>query len=175
MMNNNFWKDAYKELWADSSEKEDYIKDIVERETGFELVPFGFGAESTEFLSGSAEEYGKEKGAPDFKVKGTNIFVEVTGPLSEYAKPYSGLWLRPDKLNYAQKYKMEHDEFFVLYFASINKWFSIHADQEFIKEAHSFEVIRPVIRGNKERYIVVPYNHKSVKPLSYMIGYIKNI
>ena len=171
----DFWKKAYKDLWNTASSKEEFIKNLIEKETGLEVVPFGLGAESNQFISGSAEEHNKEKGAPDYHIKGTNIYIEVTGPISDRPKPEAGLWLRPDKLNYVYKHLKDQDEFFALHFSSTGDWFSIHATKDFIEVAKSYKTAELNIRGNKERYEIIPYESPYVKPLQAMIDYLKNI
>ena len=97
----NFWKDAYKGTWKASAKRESYFKKMFEESSGCVLIGSGLGTESTEYISGSASSNGYEKGAPDFNVAGSNIFIEVTGPLSPKVKLSDPLWFRPDKIEHA--------------------------------------------------------------------------
>ena len=184
MADENFWKNAYESFWEKSSQKEKLLRDIIFEKTSFELEPYGLGAESTEFIPGSAKKHSNELGAPDFKVNGINVFVEVTGPLSNKARPESGLWIRPDKLNYAFTHRKKQEEFFVLLFDSVNKWYVIHANEEFFQdvkqkqkffEQNDYIKIYPIIRGNKECYISINHDNPFVKDLDYFISYLKKI
>lgn len=173
MTDNNFWKKAYKDLWEKASTKEETLRIIIQKTTGLELEPFGLGAESIDFINGSAKENNNEKGAPDYHIKNTNIYVEVTGPVSDAAKPQNGLWIRPDKLNYAYKYLGKKDEFFVLYFPSVKEWYVLHFTEEFANHASDFKSIKPIIRGIQEKYIEIPYNCKYINSLDYLIKYLQ--
>lgn len=177
--NANFWKNAYKDTWEVSNKKEDDLRKIIESHTGLTMIPYGLGACETTFISGSAASNGNTKGSPDFRIKDTNIFVEVTGPLSKFAKPKSGLWIRPDKLEYAYRRHKKADEFIAAYFPSTNEWCIIHATAAFFKDVHEkgskktdYRKITPKIRGNVETYIEIKYDNPFVKDLDYMLNYL---
>ena len=180
MYDPDYWKKKYQKLWSKSSMKEEYLQNMILNETGLELEPYGLGAGETEFISGSAQDNGHEKGSPDFKVKDKNIFIEITGPLNDRTKPQSGLWLRPDKLNYAYKNRNLADEFFALYFPSVNDWFVIHADQKFFthvfqnKGKNDYFEVTPTIRGVQEKYIKISYENPFVKKIDKLISFLKD-
>ena len=177
----NYWKEAYRDLWSQSAAKEEMLKEIIESETGLILEPFGLGAASSAFISGSAEENGHDKDAPDFQVKGTNIFIEITGPINNTTHPKEGLWIRPAKLNYAYIHMAEAEEFFALYFPAVQEWYVIHANKEFFdhvfanKEKTDYFTIYPVIRGRQERYVEISLANPFVKDLSVLIDYLHSI
>ncbi len=178
MNNDNYWKDRYQHLWQQSSQKEKLLREIIQAETGLLLRPTGLGAESAEYIPGSAKVNNNEKGSPDFEVCGTNVFIEVTGPISRSARPENGLWLRPDKLNYAFLHKKEIEDFFALFFPSTDRWYIIHANQAFFdhvkkhKGKDDYYERRPVIRGFSERYIEIAFNNPFIKDLDYLISFL---
>lgn len=175
----NFWKERYQHLWSASSKKEEFLKNLIFEETGLKLVPYGLGAGTSTFISGSAKDNDNERGAPDFKVEGENVFIEVTGPLSNRIRPQDGIWIRPDKLEYAQRHMDEQEEFFALYFPVVNEWLIIHADQSFFhhfsrnKGKGDYMERTPAIRGVKERYIEISYHNPFVKQMNELISFLK--
>ena len=103
MSDENYWKSRYSNTWNAASKREAYIASLIEQKTGKKVQLTGLGAGSTEFISGSAARHGQEKGAPDLNIVGTNIYIEVTGPQSNYVKSHAPLWVRPDKVAHAEK------------------------------------------------------------------------
>jgi len=92
------YKDKYKNHWLVSNEREKAVKRLLSQ-FGYELESYGFMAESTAYSSYKP----KESGIPDYRIKGTNKYVEVTGtdvPVS----PVSPIWVRPDKVQYAKRH-----------------------------------------------------------------------
>lgn len=131
-MNENYWKDAYKGTWEASSEREKRLMIYLERLTGMQCSASGLGAGSSQYISGSAARNGYQKGDADFVIDGTNIYIEVTGPLVKTVKPAAPLWFRPDKLKNAVR-NSEHDVFLAHHCMSVDLWRIIHVDEEFKK------------------------------------------
>lgn len=177
----DYWKDAYSASWKNSSEKEKAFRAMVKERTGLELVPNGLGAESTEMIHGSAQKSGYEMGAPDYRVEGTNIFIEVTGPLTPTVDPRFGLWLRPDKLKYAFMHRKEQKEYFVLYFPRTKEWLCVEAGEEFFKDyvkrrnEDDYILKTPTIRGRKERYYCINYDNWFVHRIDYLYDKLREI
>lgn len=174
-MDTNFWKDAYKDLWLSSSKKESEIADFITKNTGLVVIPVGLGAESSDFISGSASQNGYEKGDPDLKIENTNIYLEVTGPLSDKVKSSEPLWFRPDKIDNAKSKFGSHDTFLLHNCSGENLWRVIHIDESFIAkyDAGHFKTVSPYIRGNKEKYVEISADDECVKPLSVLMEYLK--
>ena len=178
----DYWKKNYSFLWEKSSEREESIKKIIEEKTGFILEPFGLGAQSSDFLSGNAKSYDKEKGSPDYHVKGTNVYIEVTGSYSNFTKAGDDIWIRPDKLAYASGHASEQEEFFVFVFSAAKVAYVIHFNQETIDYARQafidksdYQLESHFIRGVEEHYCAIHSNTKYVKDLNFLIQYlIKN-
>lgn len=83
----NYWKDRYQSTWDRSTQREAVLAEYLERKTGRQVEPCGLGAESTAYIAGSASKNGFEKGDADLHVVGTNVYIEVTGPLEGNVGP----------------------------------------------------------------------------------------
>ena len=80
-MDENYWKDAYQDTWDEASKREKGLKAYIEKSVGVRCSETGLGTGTTVYISGTAEKNGYQKGDADFQVEGTNVYVEVTGPL----------------------------------------------------------------------------------------------
>jgi len=98
-------KEAFKGTWDLSAKKEAFVKNNIERHAGVKVLDVGFGAGSTKYIAGSSGSHGHEKAAPDLQIEGTNIVIEVTGPL-EAIDLDRDLLINLSKVKYA----MEHPE-----------------------------------------------------------------
>ena len=173
----NYWKNKYKTLWSSFATREEQVKTIIENETDFKVEYFGTGAGTTRFIDGKSDE----KGSPDLHVIGTDIYIEVTGPLSDKVKEGSPLWVRPDKLNYVYKHMYDKNEFIINNFKSKAIWYVIHFDEETMsyakkakKEGTDYTKITPTIRDAKEAYIEISPNTRYVNNLQSIIDYLKS-
>ena len=172
-MDENFWKDAYQDAWVPSSEREKRLAKYLFEVTGKKLLPVGLGAESTQYISGSARRNGYEKGDADFVVAGTNIYIEVTGPLVKSVTPSDPLWFRPDKIENAISHP-DHDVFLVHHCMSADLWRVIHVDGTFKKRYRNgeFPMITRLIRGNREQYIEIDAGDPCIEPFDTLVAYI---
>lgn len=175
-MNENFWKDAYKDTWAQSSDRENWMIEFIKRETGKTAVDSGLGAGTDTYINGSAKTNGYEKVDADLHILGTNIYVEVTGPLKKSVPEAAPLWFRPDKLNNAIKNREIHDTFLAHHCPSTNRWRIIHVDARFIDRCYNreFKVVNPIIRGNRERYVEILTTDRAIRGLDFLIDYIRS-
>jgi len=98
-------KEAFKGTWELSAQKEAFVKDSIERCAGVKVLDVGFGAGSTEYIKGSSGSHGFDKAAPDLKVEGTNLVIEVSGPLRSMSQK-ADLLVNTSKVEYA----LEHPE-----------------------------------------------------------------
>lgn len=177
-MDSNYWKNAYKGTWDASSRRELYMVQWIKESTGLEAEVTGLGAGTSTFINGSASQNGYVKGDADLHIKNTNIYIEVTGPLSKTVSVMRPLWFRPDKFNNAvQNARKGHDTFFVHHCPSENVWRVIHIDEKLIARLfkHEFNIIEPIINGRKERYVEVPANDSCVKPIEFLKQYLIKI
>lgn len=174
-MDSNYWKNAYKGTWAASSKRELYMAQWIKDNTGLEVEVTGLGAGTNAFISGSASENGYDKGDADLHIKNTNIYIEVTGPLSKTVSSNRPLWFRPDKFNNAVKNaRRGHDTFFVHHCPSEDLWRVIHIDGELIARLyrHEFITVSPIINGRKEVYVEVPASDCCVHALEFLQQYL---
>lgn len=172
----NFWKNEYQEIWASSSAREIQVAQIIEAETKSKLIKNGLGAESTEFISGSASDNGYLKGDADYSVKGTNIFIEVTGPLVKSVTRDQPLWFRPDMISNAIQNIKIHDTWLVHHLPQNNELRTIHVDTAFIQAYRDgqFNIRQLTIRGNQERFVEFLSNSKFVSPINLLYEKIMN-
>ena len=174
-MDDNYWKKQYQATWKQSSQREITIAAKLTASTGKQVRPVGFGAGNAEFLSGSASSHGYTKGDADLQVVGTNIHLEVTGPLVKSVDERQGIWIRPDKLANARAV-IGKVETWVLHHLPKNDLVRVvPLDVDFYRalDAGEFPVATPRIRGAQERYQAIPANHQCVKPLTVLIQRLK--
>lgn len=176
----DFWKREYQEEWDESSAREAEFAKTIGRMTGRDVEFVGLGAGSTEFISGSARDHGGYAGDADLRVKDTDIYIEVTGPLRVNPNCINrvngwSLWVRPDKLRNARARLGEHDTFIAHNVKPTGLWRVIHLDQEFFDryDAGYYSCDEHNIRGNVETYVSIPARDVKVEPVSHLYDYIK--
>lgn len=174
-MDNNYWKRAYQNTWDASSEREKFMINWIMINTGLTAERFGLGAGTSDFIDGSAEDNGYEKGEADLHIINTNVYIEVTGPLTKSVPVSSALWFRPDKFENAIKNMSNgHDTFFAHHCPSENLWRIVHIDDELAERYldGDFRIVTPCIRGRQERYVEVPSNDVCIKSLNSLLTYL---
>lgn len=182
VMDRNYWKEAYKDLWSQTSKKEESIRSIIEHETGYTVMSIGLGAGSADFLSGSATDHGKEKGDADLYVVDADAYVEVTGP-NISVDMQASLWVRPDKVrNSFDKMTAGKGRLHVIvHVASVKPDGHqvirvILLGPEFAKGLYTGAIkeITPVIRGRQERYYDVPVDHECIVSFSEFLAMLRS-
>ena len=122
-MDADFWKNAYRSTWDVAARRENVV----------ELRANGFGTGSNEFISGSANANGFVKGDADFCIPEFDIYIEVTGPLSDRVPRDSALWIRPDKIaNAIANIDKGHKTFIVHHCPSADLFRCIALDEDFV-------------------------------------------
>ena len=177
MFDENFWKKKYGPLsWKAGSTKEEKVKDIIEEECKCTCELTGLGAGKTDFLEGSAKSQGYEKGESDIRVNDTNIGVEVTGPNVDYVGKAAGLWVRPDKIQYAINHP-EKDSWVVHVLKKNFYMRAIHFDASFVNDYQNqkFEIVRPQIKGSVETYVEIPANSEHVLNVENLFDTINRV
>lgn len=182
MTGKDYWKKSYEPMWDESSKREEEFKAIIESQTGLKLEPAGLGAESTEYIKGSASDNGYEKGSADYHVVGTNIYIEVTGSFSKYTKDGDPIWFRPDKIENAKMHLGDHDTFLANNFKYANMWYIIHYTNEFdeySREANikgtDCQLISKNIRDKEEHFIEIKSSNPYIMNLNDLIEYLKQV
>jgi len=168
-------KKAYKDTWDISSRKEDVFRRAVG--ANVVLVPTGFGAGSSEYLRGSSADHGHERSAPDFVVDGTNIFVEVTGPLKTMSDDRirrGGLWVTVAKTEYARRHPDKKCWIAWMNGVGVGGCRMIRLGDAFERAVAAGEIKRREVRlrGPAERFMVVPASHECVVNLDVFIDEI---
>lgn len=182
MEDKEFWKNKYSFLWKKSADREKCFKEFIEKETGLKLEYYGLAAGSDKLIHGSSKDNDLEKGAPDFHVLNTDIYIELTSSNSSKTKKGDPIWIRPDKLNFAKNNRFTHNEFIVNNFIHAKEWYVIHIDANLLGYAkeksfdnEDFAIVEPIIRGQKEKYIQINSNNPFVTGLDSLIDYLKNV
>ena len=176
-MDNNYWKNAYQNTWDQSSERENFMVNWIKENTGLTAEVIGLGAGTNEFIDGSATQNGYEKGDADLHIVDSNIYIEVTGPLTKSVSVHSALWFRPDKFQNAIRNRMNgHDTFFAHHCPSADLWRIIHIDDILVKryQRGDFRIVNPWIRGRRETYVEIPSNDICIESLDYLRDYLTN-
>lgn len=173
----NYWKRQYKDTWEQASDRESTIMAYLKQASGRSIELVGFGSGSTSFLQGPALSYGHEKGDADLLVTGTNIYLEVTGPLVKTVTPEADLWVRPDKIENARKYKASRETWIVHHLPMKDLIRVVRIDSRFWSslKADEFPTVEPMIRGVRERYYSIPAAHHCVRSCSELIQRLKSL
>jgi hypothetical protein len=173
----NYWKNQYKDTWGQSSQRETAIARYLEEATGRTIKPVGLGAGSADFFSGSAASHGHAKGDADLVVVGTNIYLEVTGPLVPSVDIHAVLWVRPDKVDNARRSRDSHETWVLHHLPKNDLIRVINLSEPFWRslDAGEFPIVTPRIRGVQERYHAIPATHTCVQPYSALIDRLRRV
>lgn len=172
----DYWKRQYAETWDQSAEREKAIAAFLSDQTGTKVVQVGLGAGDTSFISGSASQHGHGKGDADLKVDGTDIYLEVTGPLVKFVTRDKPLWVRPDKLESARR-QNEHETWVIHHLPKDDLIRVIPLNDEFwtALDNDEFPIANPVIRGARETYHEIGASHPCVKSYDVLIARLSEL
>lgn len=180
-MDKHYWKEAYKDSWSAASKKEEAIKLLIEKETGYSVKIVGLGAGTDGYITGNASDNNMNKGDADLYISEIETYIEVTGPNIPMALELP-LWFRPDKFaNTAQKLSKgvgrKHFVIHVLDEKATGKKIIrvIDLNQTFFKRLNekAFKTVYPRIRGRQETYIEILYNDGSIISFDEFIELLK--
>ena len=180
-MDENFWKEAYKDSWARASDKENWVKSSIEQLAGVPVEVIGLGAGSTDYIAGSAVFNGHEKGGADLYLPSLDIYVEVTGPNIKVTKN-DALWVRPDKIAGAlRKIAAGTGKMHVVVHLAqlqpngekIARVLLLDTRIERAVADSTIELIKPKIRGRVEQYYAVPANYILVRPYENFLQFLR--
>lgn len=170
------FKDAYKGTWAAGAKKETRVKELIEKHCAVAVESIGFGAGSEEYIEGSSGSHGFEKAAPDLGIVGSNIVVEVTGPLTRVGVG-EDLLINPEKVAYAKN----HPE--------LDYWIAhvngagpkaairmIHIAEIFAAEELSGKIVRDFqrTRTGKMMFFAVPPTSNAISWFATFVAYVKH-
>lgn len=171
------FKEAFKGTWAASAKKEGFVKNQIERFTDLTVLEKGFGAGETGYIEGASGEHGFDKAAPDLEIKGTNIVIEVTGPLRAIQMG-SSLLINITKVQYA----LDHPEK-EYWMGWLNGVVSRRSQTRFVRIGKKFRegIVAGVIireqfetRGMQQFFFSIPFNHTSVCTFDRFIQYLND-
>ncbi|MBN2583224.1 MAG: hypothetical protein JXL80_09150 [Planctomycetes bacterium] len=173
----DFWKKQYQGTWDQSSEREKAIGRFLSQATDHRIVEVGLGAGASEFISGAATQHGHMKGDADLRVEGTDIYLEVTGPLVSSVDERQDLWIRPDKILNAREKAGEHETWIVHHLPKNDLIRVVPLDDAFwaAHDQGEFPIVTPRIRGVQERYRAIPAGSPYVKECSVLIARLKKV
>lgn len=178
MSDPNYWKRRYSgDSWSIASQREQDIINRINQETGLVVVPNGLGATSTDFLPGSAQSQGFERGGADLKIEQTSIYLEVTGPQSRAVDEHAPLWIRPDKIQNARMHLNDHEVWVIHWLQRNGLLRVIQLDDAFFKflDGGAFPLVRPRIRGTVETYREIEPGHAVVRPWQVLIDRLRQL
>lgn len=164
MADSDYWKKKYSGTWDQSSAREERMKNFLESNFNVKVSESGLGAGTSDFITGSAANNGYNKGDADLHIENTNIFIEVTGPLSNYVQPSAPLWFRPDKIQNAINNISQHKTILAHNCPSANLWRYIIIDENFVNNYQNgkYRIVNPTIRGVTETYVEIPVTDTSI-------------
>lgn len=177
MNNDDYWKERYKALWDEAGKRESEIAELIRASTSLAVKFVGLGTGTGEYISGNAQSHGFEKGGADLWIVDTNIYLEVTGPLTDAVKPHAALWIRPDKVENALKHLADH-ETWVVHCLKLNHLRRVIALDDVFQSYYSrgvFKLVHPKINGAMETYLEIPSGHVVVKPFAYLLDRLKSL
>lgn len=176
MSKKTVFKDAFDGTWSASSKKERFVKETLERWTGKTIIDDGFGAGQDERIEGSSSSHGFEVSAPDLQVLGTDVCIEVTGPLNPI-NVRKELLVNVSKVKYA--FEHPEREYWV---AHVNGVTDKRRDVRMIRVGKQFhdavtrgEIVREqfIARGVTNFFHAIPVDHPVVITFDRFINYIK--
>lgn len=182
-MDKYYRKDAYKDFWEIAASKEEKIKNIIQNETGYEVLEIGLGASHSGFIEDDAKDNKRPKGDADLYVKEKECYIQVIGSniKMDFDKP---IWTRPDnlmnaygklrkgegKLHVIVHILVQRDNERVIRVIVLDNLFFDH-----LINKGSFNKVTPFVRGGGETYIELPPEHETIISLEDFIGRLKNL
>jgi len=169
-------KEAFKGTWAESAKKEAFVKECIERLTGHVVIDEGFGAGSTDYIEGASGDHGYEKAAPDLQIQGTNICVEVTGPLRPIRRG-SDLLINVGKVKYA--FNHPEREYWVAWSNGVTQnrqgVLMIRVGEQFARAQRRGIIVREQFKSRNvmQFFHAVPADHHCVISFDKFLHYLK--
>ena len=175
--NSTRMKEAFKDTWHLSEKKENFVTAQIMKIAGVPVRAVGFGAGTTDYIEGSSGANGFEKAAPDLEIPGSNIRIEVTGPLRALS-PKDDLFINVEKVKFA----LDHPEL-EYWIAHVNGVTSKRESVRMIRVGKLFrqgmdrgEILRVGIhnRGVNETFWSVPPDHYTVTTFDRFLKHLSD-
>lgn len=170
-------KEAFKGTWELSAKKEKFVKGCILQFTTYVVIDEGFGAGSTGYIEGASGDHGYEKAAPDLQLQGTNLCIEVTGPLRAIRRG-EDLLINVSKVQYA--FNHPEREYWVAwsngYTENRKGVLMIRVGEQFRQAISRGEIMREQFesRGVMQFFHAVPADHSVVITFDRFLGYLIN-
>lgn len=177
MKDMDFYKRKYADSWDQSASKEKRVARMITDGTRKMVAAVGFGAGSTDFITGTAASNGFEKNYPDLAIDGTPVLVEVTGPLTNHVDPSDPLWIRPGKLDFARGRLAVRTVWIVHHIVKGDLFRAIRLNRGFFEalDRGEFRTINPIVRGSRTQFVEIESNHSVVVSFERMITWLNNM
>ena len=167
---NFFWKKRYRYKWKEEKERiKKVIKNIHTKLPELKFEIFGFGADTDEMI----KKHPLEKGIPDvliiYEKNNFNYvltFLEVTG--TKQIRETDDIWIRPDKFEFAKNHP--YLDIFIAHYVDDKNLLRFISTKDTNNLPEPKEII---IRGNKEIYVMLSFDHESVISSDQFIDYLK--
>lgn len=174
-----FIKDKFKGTWDRSAKKEAFVRECIERFAEKTVLDEGFGAGSTAYIEGTSADHGHEKAAPDLRIQGTDLCIEVTGPLrSIFVNENTDLLVNLSKVKYALRHPdLEY------WIAWVNGVTSKRQNVRMIRIGEQFrtavdraEICRTQFkhRDFMQKFWAIPNDHHTVISFDLFLRYLKH-
>lgn len=146
---------------------------LFENKTGLNLIKANLHAANAHQVASNTSEDVSGDGLSGFRVKGTNIFIMVTWPLTNKTKSSDPLLFKADAIDCINSSNGQSDFFFVYYCQSASLWRTVQINKTFLmryKENGNFATItQPVRKSDKEeKYVAISATDDCVKPIDYL-------
>lgn len=163
----NHYKKAYSGEWDAGNRREALVTDVLER-LGLNPQMEGLGAGSSEFISGPAEEHGKNKADPDIFLPDQDIYIEVTGTNVGWVRPDRDIYVRPDKFeNALSDSSAEHWIVHVLDGPALLRCLKLtdKTCKEFVGKGKSIDTRH----DDNETYVEIDPDHECIMPVTSLM------
>ncbi len=168
-MSQDFFKQQYQGVWAESSARERHIANIIARDSGAVVEFCGKGAgKGAAWIDDASDD--TELGHPDLCIRGTNILIEVTGPLRRQ-RPDAALWINQTKVTYATNHQGDQRVNLVHCNGQSGQIRVIAMGRAFFLAGMKGEFTFVTRAGHK--FVAVPANWYGIRTLPALSDYIK--
>lgn len=164
------YKKAYSGEWDAGNRREALVAETVEQ-LGLTAEMEGLGAGSTEFISGRAEEHGKDKADPDLFVPETETHIEATGTNVGWVRPDEPIRVRPDKFENALT-NPDEDHWIVHVLDGPALLRCIELTEEVCTEFRDRGKSIDTRHDSDETYVEIDPDHDAIQPFTVLLSHL---